>query len=149
MNEAVKREGTAIPTALLAGDRQKAARTALQMAGTPARSNPQVLKNANKFLSEGQTAFGSGNMLLAELRAKKALEAVSEYLPALQLLRQVKSNTDGGGQEHEGVLRRILHQDPNDLPVTCDLCYVLFSRGETEECEQLARSAIRLAPTNP
>jgi Flp pilus assembly protein TadD len=152
MNEAVKREGTAVPTALLAGDRHKAQRTTLHsMAGTPAsaRSNPRALKDANKFIGEGQTAFGSGNMVLAELRAKKALEAVPEYPPALQLLRQCKQNTDGGGPEHEAVLRRILRQDPNDLQVTCELCYVLFSRGETEECEQLARSAIRLAPTNP
>ena len=47
------------------------------------------------------------------------------------------------------MLRRILHQNPNDLPATAELCSLLFRKGEAEECEELARSALRMAPLNP
>ncbi|MGH6876752.1 MAG: tetratricopeptide repeat-containing sulfotransferase family protein, partial [Rhizomicrobium sp.] len=63
--------------------------------------------------------------------------------------RQVLRTAESGGAEYEAVLRRILNQDPNDLAAATALCTLLFNRGETEECEKLARSCLRLMPLNP
>ena len=42
-----------------------------------------------------------------------------------------------------------MNQNSNDLVATTELCTLLFNRGETEECEQLARSCLRLMPLDP
>jgi Flp pilus assembly protein TadD len=70
-------------------------------------------------------------------------------MPALLLLRKCVATTAPESEEHTDVLRRILQLDPNDLMAATELCTLLFNRGETEECEVLARTCLRLMPLNP
>jgi Flp pilus assembly protein TadD len=116
--------------------------------GTSART-PQLLQSADNLVAQGNTALGGGNAVLAELRAKQALQQVPEYMPALLLLRTCLATAKPASEEHADVLRRILQQDTNDLMASSELCTLLFNRGETEECEHLARSCLRLMPLNP
>lgn len=114
----------------------------------PGRPGPKALEAAAKLVAEGNVAIGGDNVAFAEHRAKKALEQVPEYLPALQLLRLCRQRVGAGGPEHEQVLRRILNQNPNELHIIAELVALLFNRGEMDECEHLARKALRLVPTN-
>ncbi|MGH6876920.1 MAG: hypothetical protein ACREHV_06005, partial [Rhizomicrobium sp.] len=50
---------------------------------------PQSIGAAEALVGQGQAALGGGNLVLAQLRAKQALQQISEYMPALLLLRQV------------------------------------------------------------
>jgi Flp pilus assembly protein TadD len=150
MSQSTKHDAENAPFAVFADTASEGSRR--RVAASPAgrtSSQPQALKSANILVGEGQAAFGIGNIVLAEIRARKALEQVPEYMPALLLLRQCKQASAAGGPDHEQTLRRILRQNPNDLGATADLCGLLFNRGETEECEELARSAIRVVPMNP
>jgi Flp pilus assembly protein TadD len=113
------------------------------------KRTPQVLKTLENLVAQGNTALGGGNIVLAQLRAKQALQQFPEYVPALLLLRQCLAMAESGSEAHEDVLRRILQLDPNDLMAATELCTMLFNKGETEECEALARSCLRLMPLNP
>ena len=115
----------------------------------PGKRTPQVLKSLETLVAQGNTALGGGNVVLAQLRAKQALQQYPDYLPALLLLRKCLSTTEAGSEEHENVLRWILRLDPNDVMAATELCTMLFNKGETEECEALARSCLRLMPLNP
>jgi Flp pilus assembly protein TadD len=110
---------------------------------------PHILKSLENLVVHGNTALSSGNVVLAQLRAKQALRQFPEYMPALLLLRTCVATAAQGSEEHEDVLRRILQLDPNDLMAATELCTLLFNKGETEECEVLARSCLRLMPLNP
>ncbi|HEY3639318.1 MAG TPA: sulfotransferase [Rhizomicrobium sp.] len=149
MDQSEKREGTA-PFAVFANQPASGAKRpgGSAKSGVGGRS-PQIIKATHALVGQGQTALGSGNFALAKMRARQALQQVPDYMPAIMLLRQVALNTEPGGAEHEEALRRILQQDPNDLVATTELCTLLFNRGETEECEVLARSCLRLMPLNP
>src|SRR5438552_1610804 len=109
----------------------------------------QVLKTLENLVAQGNTALGSGNVVLAQLRANQALQQFPDYVPALLLLRKCLATAEAGSEAHESVLRRILQLDPNDLMAATELCTMLFHKGETEECEVLARSCLRLMPLNP
>lgn len=113
------------------------------------RRTPQVLKSLENLVAQGNTALGSGNLVLAQLRANQALQQFPDYMPALFLLRKCVAAAEPGSEAHEDVLRRILKLDPNDLLAATELCTMLFSKGETEECEALARSCLRVMPLNP
>lgn len=139
-----KKQESAAPFAVFANQAAQRGRVA-----AVAGRSPQVLKAAEALVSQGQSALGGGNFVLAKMRARQALQQVSDYKPAILLLRQAARESEPGGAEHEEALRRILHQDPNDLVASTELCTLLFNRGETEECEQLARSCLRLMPLNP
>jgi Flp pilus assembly protein TadD len=145
MDQPKKQEG-ATPFAVFANQAAPAARAAKP--GTGGRG-PQIIKAAESLVGQGQAAVGSGNFGLAKMRARQALQQVPDYMPALLLLRQAVLESEPGSSEHEEALRRILNQNPNDLVATTELCTLLFNRGETEECEQLARSCLRLMPLNP
>jgi Flp pilus assembly protein TadD len=110
---------------------------------------PHVLKSLENLVAQGNNAFGGGNVVLAEIRARHALQQFPEYMPALLLLRKCVATSTHGSEEHENVLRRILQLDPNDLMAATELCTLLFNKGEAEECEVLARSCLRLMPLNP
>jgi Flp pilus assembly protein TadD len=145
MDQPKKQEG-ATPFAVFANQAVPAVRT--HKPGTGGRG-PQIIKAAESLIGQGQAAVGSGNFVLAKMRARQALQQLPDYMPALLLLRQAVLESEPGGAEHEEALRRILNQNPNDLVATTELCTLLFNRGETEECEQLARSCLRLMPLNP
>jgi len=113
------------------------------------RRTPQILKSLENLLAQGNTAFGSGNIVLAQLRAQQALQQFPDYMPALLLLRKCVSTAEPGSEAHEDVLRRILKLDPNDLVAATELCTMLFNKGEAEESEALARSCLRVMPLNP
>ncbi|HEX4080192.1 MAG TPA: sulfotransferase [Rhizomicrobium sp.] len=149
-DQPTKRESGATPFAVFANQTSPNASKS-HVSGRPgaAGRNPQSLKAAESLVSQGQAALGSGNAVLAQLRAKQALQQTPEYMPALLLLLHALRSAEPGGPQHEDVLRRILNQDPNDLTASAELCTLLFNRGETEECEQLARSCLRLMPLNP
>jgi Flp pilus assembly protein TadD len=143
-----KKQGGATPFAIFANQGAPAARP-LASAKPGGGRGPQIIKAADTLVGQGQAALGSGNFVLAKMRARQALQQLPDYMPALLLLRQAVLESDAGGAEHEEALRRILQQNPNDLVATSELCTLLFNRGETEECEQLARSCLRLMPLNP
>jgi len=149
MDQPKKREGGATPFAVFAN--QGAANAVRQGSGKTAMGvrSPQSIKSADTLVGQGHAALGSSNFGLAQLRAKQALELIPEYLPALLLLRHGLQKSEPGSPEHEDSLRRILRRDPNDLLAMTDLCTLLFNRGETEECEELARCCLRLMPLNP
>jgi tetratricopeptide (TPR) repeat protein len=152
MDQPAKRGGGTVPFGVFAEGRKAAPdalrfRAAMETPGV-AGPSPQALKSAESLLSQGRAAFGSGNLAIAKLRSRQALEQVPDYVPALLLLRLCVQQTEPGGAEHEDVLRRVLRQDSDDLRSVVDLCTLLFNKGETEECEMLARSALRRAPTN-
>ena len=143
-----KKQESSTPFAVFANQGAAARARAPGKPGTAGRG-PQILKAAEALVSQGQSALGSENYVLAKMRARQALQQVPEYMPAILLLRQAALESEPGGAEHEEALRRILHHDPNDLVASTELCTLLFNRGETEECEQLARSCLRLMPLNP
>ncbi|HEY6578601.1 MAG TPA: sulfotransferase [Rhizomicrobium sp.] len=152
MDQPARRGGGAEPFGVFADTRASAPKKSSLRAGGEAAGmigpSPRDLKSADSLLGQARAAFGGGNLAIARLRARQALEQVPDYLPALLLVRLCVQQTAPGGPEHEDVLRRILRQDGDDLRSTCDLCALLFNKGETEECEQLARLALRRAPTN-
>jgi Flp pilus assembly protein TadD len=144
-----KKQESATPFAVLAN--QAAPGIRAHVPGKPGGSGrgPQIIKATETLVSQGQAALGSKNFAVAKMRARQALQQISDYMPALLLLRQAVLESDPGGAEHEEALRRILHHNSNDLGATTELCTLLFNRGETEECELLARSCLRLMPLNP
>jgi tetratricopeptide (TPR) repeat protein len=150
MDQASKPESATTPFAVFANQIGATAMRprAPRRVGAGARA-PHVLRSLENLVAQGNTALGSGNMALAELRARQVLQQFPEYMPALLLLRKCVATAAPGSEEHEDVLRRILQLDPNDLMAATELCTLLFKRGETEECEVLARSCLRLMPLNP
>ncbi|MBI3678255.1 MAG: sulfotransferase [Proteobacteria bacterium] len=101
------------------------------------------------LVAEGKQAFEKGDSTLAELRAMQALQQVPDHLEALVILYQCKKKANQGGPQMENILRRIVRKNANLLWATTELAFMLFARGERVECEQHARTALRLAPRNP
>ncbi|HEY1613219.1 MAG TPA: sulfotransferase [Rhizomicrobium sp.] len=149
MDQAPKQQGAETPFALFA-DRGKTVRPRAEI-GQPGGTgpSPQSLRMADTLVKQGHAALGSGNYAVAKLRGRQALEQVRDYMPALQLLRACANAAEQGGPEHEEALRRIIAHNPNDISAMSDLCTLLFNKGETQECEVLARNCIRIMPLNP
>jgi len=149
MGEHSGRENEKAPFAVFASPFPSKAPPRAPAGATAGKRSRQLLKSLDSLVGQGNTALGSGNLGLAYLRAKQALQQFPDYMPALLLLRRCAATSEPGSPEHENVLRRIVQLDPNDLRAATELCTMLFNKGETEECEALARSCLRLMPLNP
>ena len=88
MDPSKKQEG-ATPFAVFANQAAPGARA--HKPGTGGRG-PQIIKAAETLVGQGQAAVGSGNYVLARMRARQALQQVPDYMPALLLLRQAVLN---------------------------------------------------------
>ncbi len=151
MDQAPKRQGPETPFALFADRGKTVGPSRLQGLGQMGGRgpSPQGLRAADSLVKQGHAALGSGNVPVAKVRAKQALEQVPDYMPAFQLLRLCARTTEPGGAEHEEALRKIIYFDPNDVGVLAEMVQLLFNKGETQECEVLTRNCIRLMPLNP
>src|SRR5579862_7990236 len=113
MSQQSKPTSEKTPFAVFANQAAGAARP--RPLGTPATANrgPQLVKSLENLVAQGNTALGSGNVALAQLRAKQTLQQFPDYMPALMLLRKCLATAEPASEEHENVLRRILQLDPN------------------------------------
>lgn len=104
------------------------------------------MTEAEALVERGRAALQTGDVAAAEQSALSALDHANEDSQALLLLLDCRRRAKPGGPGHESLLRRVVRQCPDMLEPTLELAFLLFARGERQQCETHARNALRLAP---
>jgi tetratricopeptide (TPR) repeat protein len=97
---------------------------------------------------EARAAQAAGKIDEAEHLLLGVLERSPLHVGALALLADIRTGQNSRGAS-EGLLKRIVRLDPNNLPATQALALLLFGKGALAEAEIQARNAVRIAPLDP
>ena len=91
---------------------------------------------------------GRGEMAEAEKICLDVLELAPGQGGALAILYQIRKG-DGAVSAAEALVRRMVALNPNNVWATQELALLLFGKGDLIQAEIHARSAVRIAPTDP
>lgn len=108
------------------------------------RTSPEI----RAACAEVVRLLAGGDVVLAEQQAANIVKHAPDSVEALYLLAQCARRRPTGEADYESLLRRVialaLHPQAN-----LELAQVLLARGDIEDSEEYARSAVAHAPKNP
>jgi Flp pilus assembly protein TadD len=108
---------------------------------------PEAAKHLVPLIERALQAHRRGDQATAEQLALEVLELAPTAPDPLSILYEIRKAA-GRNEAAEGLIRRLVRINPNNVVATNELALMLLRKGNLVEAERHARNLVRIAPQN-